>query len=494
LANDIFVKSLYFYYFLYRILIDLEQRDFFQLTDRRFAISEPSLFWDQLLQFVAEGCAIPIIGQNLLTVEYEGREMLLYPLLAQRLAEYLGVSGKDLPQGGELNAIASRFITAGNAREEIYSALKTIMFKDEDLSIPEPLIQLAHLRSLKLFVTTTLDPLLERALNQVRFDAQRKTQVFSYTPDDIQDLPCGIKQLKGPVVYHLFGKLSAVPAYAVTQEDTLEFVHSLQSETHQPNLLFDELRHNNLIILGSSFDGWLARFFIRTAKCQRLLMDRNRTDYVADVKVSGDHNLVRFLRQFSNCTKIYQGSAVDFIKELYNRWLEQHPIEETEIAEKFQGGVTATEMEAGSVFLSYASEDRTAVEAIKDAFEAAGIDVFFDKEDLCAGDDFDAKIRRCISECSVFIPVISLHTLTSERRFFRIEWNLALEEALKVSANERFIMPVVIDNTSPTDYALPEGIRKLHWEALPNGQARPEFIAMVKNIFRNYQKFLGNAS
>ena len=403
------------------------------------------------------------------------------------------MSGENLPQGGELNAVVSRFIEDGNEREEIYPALKNIMPKDEELSVPEPLIKLASIQPLKLFVSTTFDPLLERALNQVRFGGQNKTLVCAYAPDEVKDLSVAVEQLHTPVVYHIFGKLSAVPAYAVTQEDTLEFLHSLQSEIRQPKLLFDELKRRNLLILGSSFTGWLARFFLRTTKCQRLLIDRD-IDYVADAQVSEDENLVHFLRRYSSRTKVYVGGAVGFIDELHRRWREQHPenAPDTDVTTAVAHDTSAA-MEAGAVFLSYASEDRVAVEAINRALAEAGIDVFFDKQALEVGDDFEAKIRRCISSCSLFMPVISQHTVTSQRRFFRIEWNLALEEALKVSADTRFILPVVIDDTAPTDPAVPEGIRKLHWETMPAGQTRSEFVETVKNLFRDYQKSLGRA-
>src|SRR5262249_32604139 len=222
---------------------------------------------------------------------------------------------------------------------------------------------------------------------------------------------------------------------------------------------------------------------------QRLLMVRGSTDYLADTKVSSDNNLMVFLHHFSSRTKIFRdGDPVEFVKELHRRWLEQYGTAETQVAEPIQARSRRPEMEPGAVCLSYASEDRNAVATIKDALEAAGVDVFFDKVDLSAGDDFEEKIKRCIGDCSLFIPVISQNTLTERRRFFRIEWNHAIEEAFKVSPGERFILPVVVDNTPPTSSAVPETFRKLHWEPLPNGQTNPNFVTLVKHWFRKYQK------
>ncbi len=437
---------------------------------------------------------VPIVGRDLLTVRGQGREVFLYPLLAARLAEYLEVPGDDLPPGGELNAVACRFLERGHGVEDLYPALKTIMPRGDELTVPEPLLRLAEIRHFELYVSTTFDSLLERALDQLRFDGAARTRIITYAPNAVEDLPED-SQPGTPVVYHLLGRLSAVPAYAVTQEDTLEFVHSLQSETRQPHLLFDELRRRSLLILGSSFGGWLARFFLRTAKGQRLPAVRG-TDYVADAAISSDPDQVLFLRHFSSRTKVFRsGGAVEFVAELHRRWKERHPPAEiAAAAETDAAPPAAAEIEAGAVFLSYASEDHEAVEKIKEALENAGVDVFFDRDDLRPGDDFEARLLHCISECSLFVPMISRNTLTRRRRFFRLEWDKALSEARKVAPFETFIVPVVIDDTPPDDPAIPEKFRDLHWGRLPGGETSPEFVGHVRDLFRRYQKLLAGAA
>ena len=59
-------------------------------------------------------------------------------------------------------------------------------------------------------------------------------------------------------VFHLMGRLSGTPhTFAVTREDTLEFMESLQSRP--PGFLFDKLRDADLLFLGSPLSGWLSR-------------------------------------------------------------------------------------------------------------------------------------------------------------------------------------------------------------------------------------------
>ena len=109
---------------------------------------------------------------------------LLYAYLAEQLAEYVGVSADNLPPGGELNEVAYRFLAQSNQIEDIYPALKAVASKAEALPVPEPLLQLADIRPLQLFVTTTFDSFLTRALNQKRFGGNAKTKVLAHSPTE----------------------------------------------------------------------------------------------------------------------------------------------------------------------------------------------------------------------------------------------------------------------------------------------------------------------
>ncbi len=61
---------------------------------------------------------------------------------------------------------------------------------------------------------------------------------------------------------------------------------------------------------------------------------------------------------------------------------------------------------------------------------------------------------------------------------------------LKTAWTERFIVPVIIDETPPSDRAIPQRFRELCWGQLPEGQTSSEFIAMVKRQYRKYQKIV----
>lgn len=449
--------------------------------------SEGPRFWDQLLELVDEKRVVPIVGQDLLRLTVDGQPVLLYPYLAERLADYLEVPGTDLPASGALHEVACRYLARGGDVLDIYPALKKVFPARDRLTLPEPLLQLAEIQPFQLFVTTTFDPLMAQAIDRVRFSGTERTGVYSHSLTEVLDLDPP-ETIRWPAVFHLLGRLSAIPDYAVTEEDTLELVHSLQTKSRELEHLFDELSRRQLLLIGSSFPDWLARFFLRIAKGERLWMARGKTDVVADARMREDAALVSFLQRFSARTKVFSGGAAEFVAELHRRWTVLHPPQEQKDAPP--PPPTPLDMVPGSVFLSYASEDRPVVEALRQELESAGVDVWFDRDQLEAGDDFEQKIRRNIQHCSLFVPLLSRHTLTSRRRFFRIEWNQAIRLSEQVNPSMRFIVPVAVDDVPPDDEGLPESFRRLHWYRLASAAIPQDLVTTLKDLFRVYQRSL----
>ncbi len=59
------------------------------------------------------------------------------------------------------------------------------------------------------------------------------------------------------------------------------------------------------------------------------------------------------------------------------------------------------------IFLSYASQDRAAAQAIERGLREQGHDVFFDRDDLPAGEEFHNRIRRAIEQSDLLIFLVS---------------------------------------------------------------------------------------
>ena len=137
-----------------------------------------------------------------------------------------------------------------------------------------------------------------------------------------------------------------------------------------------------------------------------------------------------------------------------------------------------------AVFLSYASQDAEAARRICEALRADGVDVWFDQEGgLEHGDEWDAKIRRQIKECVLFIPLISANTQARHEGYFRLEWELAADRAMSIASGVPFILPVVIDDTREPDALVPDRFRKVQWTRLPGGVVPPDVHARFLKLW-----------
>jgi len=64
-----------------------------------------------------------------------------------------------------------------------------------------------------------------------------------------------------------------------------------------------------------------------------------------------------------------------------------------------------------NIFLSYATEDRPVAATLNRALVEQGHDVFFDREDLPAGEEFHIRIRRAIESSDLFVFLVSRHSV-----------------------------------------------------------------------------------
>lgn len=136
-----------------------------------------------------------------------------------------------------------------------------------------------------------------------------------------------------------------------------------------------------------------------------------------------------------------------------------------------------------SIFISYAHEDAPAARRIAEALRGFGMNVLFDEEELRGGDAWDAKLRKQIRECTLFMPIISAQTEERVEGYFRREWKLACNRIDDLATGVAFLLPVVIDDTPEYGSAVPESFTQVQWIRLQNGEPTPEFVSQVKRLF-----------
>jgi adenylate cyclase len=135
-----------------------------------------------------------------------------------------------------------------------------------------------------------------------------------------------------------------------------------------------------------------------------------------------------------------------------------------------------------AVFLSYASEDIAAAERICLSLRAAGMEVWFDRNELRGGDAWDRQIRRQIHDCALFIPIVSQHTQERLEGYFRREWKLAIDRTHDIAEQKPFLVPVVVDGTRDQEAFVPDAFRAVQWTRLPGGETPAAFVERIKRL------------
>ena len=129
-----------------------------------------------------------------------------------------------------------------------------------------------------------------------------------------------------------------------------------------------------------------------------------------------------------------------------------------------------------AVFLSYASEDAGVARRICDALRAAGIVVWFDQSELRGGDAWDQEIRRQITNCALFAPLISAATQARPEGYFRLEWKLAVDRSHLMAEEKAFLVPIVVDATTEPEALVPARFREVQWTRISAGEVPAELV------------------
>ena len=431
-------------------------------------------FWDDLLAFIEERRVIPVVGGELLTINLEGRTLPLYGAVAERLLRRYGVAAPPRDPCA-LNDAVSALVARGKRVRDLYRPVHDILQQllTESSEAPQPLRQLAAITHFDLFVSTTPDGLMARALNATRFHGVPQTDEIEYAPK----LPTGRRRdipeaaSSGyAAVFYLFGKADVAPFYAIHDEDALEFAYMLQAGSG-PERMFSQMRSRNLLLIGCTFGDWLSRFFLRLSNTDRLSSDqRTKREYLVGSETTRDENLIVFLERFSQDTRCYQTDAPKFAADLYQRWLDRNPAPERPSEE----GSSESSATSGTIFISYASRDLGAARVLYDELQKISGDVaWFDKAALKPGDPWERQILAAIQKCGLFLPLISTNTERRDEGFFRREWTEAEERSKRIEGR-KFVVPIVIDPDYGGDMSsyqlLPDRFRSYQHGHAPAGR------------------------
>lgn len=417
--------------------------------------------WDELLDFISDSQLTPIIGKEMYKFKEINRLKPIEEYLSARLLEMNNVTDQ---QGLSLYQAVDYLETQKKVKPmDITRKLKSIV-KEIDVDFP---LLTAFLSIKKLnyyFNTAVYNNLLEQ--NIIKLRSQDVTSInFSINEpfSDCEDL----ERLVNPFVFNVFGSLLNTVDPALTEEDMLEYTGFFKEKMKDATNIINALKNKNLLFIGCAYPDWMLRFILRLLSNEPLHeWGSKRTIIVVNDKSSMRDIQSDFLKNYDVVT--YEGNTDEFVMEFSNQWKKKNP-------------ATA---KSKMVFLSYTVKDREAVENLKKAIESiSNVNCFYDNREIIAGDDFKTVIAKNIKSADLFIPLISANSLMHKDGYVQLEWFTAdnVNTFRKIDGKmEKYLMPVVIDDTNPYDSSVPRYFSELSIGKVPQGNPGQEFIMQVK--------------
>jgi len=447
------------------------------------SVKNEDFTWESFIPNILKGKYVLVLGSDIMlskekNVECDGdSNRLIFNCVKENLieSERIGRNNK-----------ARNFTELSRDRPEVKKGIVRMIGEGMDFSIDEMSDELVNLIRSKVFrvvLTTTFDPYIEILMSEVWGDELQVMDINANPSSQNYDIKdCWLNDIPDytrPVLYYVFGKAfpaESASSFAATDNDAIEIMSKWMGSSAPYNIL-QYVRSKRLLALGCKFEDWFFRFFWYTLRGDIKNIHQGEvaislTDSVYDSK----------LKDFLFYSKIhFEPDSRHFVRQLLDRLSDY---------EQNESQIISRDRQMGGVFLSYAHEDFNIVRTVYYGLLDLGIPVWFDDRYLSGGDRYDEKINAAISECRVFVPIMSgqVQTDISEgtpRYYKDTEWKLA---QTYINGGKKIeIVPIRITgydfrNAQNLQY-LPDAFKERTMHDL---ETRPlsEFLTMMNDILK----------
>jgi len=239
-----------------------------------------------------------------------------------------------------------------------------------------------------------------------------------------------------PLVYHLYGHPDDPESLVITASDLVDFVASVvRNDPPLAKVVRGEMGKSSTtcLFMDLGFKNWYLRALLRALGLhghEDSSIAIEAADFFAE---PGLHQ-----------TAVYfsASQAIRFLHESLDAFAQRLRGALATVTPR-AAAVAAVQPGAPRVFLSYAHEDRAAVDQLGERLQGSGIAVWQDHQNLRIGDRWAEALVQVIDKQVDY--VIFVQTPTSQRRFegvFRKELLWALDRQKGFAAGFRFLLPV----------------------------------------------------
>jgi hypothetical protein len=411
-----------------------------------------------LIEMIRRGQCVLVLGPRVAVRADDPDRRPLDELLAERLMARLTPADGSAPAPApttDLRRAAEAFLRSGD-RERLDLEIEVDTFYREEAACSAGDFHscLAQL-PFQVCINASLDDLMFRAFQAVGKSPRRAW--FDFSRAQASGARLGLPSAESPLVYHLLGHPDSPPSMVLGEGDLIDFITAIVKNIpplpdQVRSVLADE--QSTFLFLGFGFHNWYLRLLLKV------------------LNVYNHRNPMLAFEDAQFFSRPDHGEAIGFFTgdraikfralrwEAFARWLL-----EAWTQRAGQGGpgtavgspaapLRPAEPAAGAplVFLSYASEDVTAVIALGDQLAAHGVRVWRDKDNLRVGDNWKTRLIEVISQQVDYVVVVQTPAMLGQPfGVYNREMAVALDRQTDAGSFEgeklRFVLPVQLGTT-----------------------------------------------
>ncbi|HYK02858.1 MAG TPA: toll/interleukin-1 receptor domain-containing protein [Thermoanaerobaculia bacterium] len=397
-----------------------------------------------LVERINRGDCVLVLGPRVAVRPDDPERQPLDNLLARELIESLGVpAAEDKAASANLHRAADLYYRTRQDRVELDVAVQDF-YEREASATTDFHRDLAKL-PFRLCISASPDSLMLNAFAATEGKAPQKGY-YGFRSIDTPRL--SRPTAERPIVYHLFGHYEEAKSLVLTEGDLIEFlvaiVRGAPAVPDQVRAMLADPAASFLFI-GFGFHNWYLRVLLQV---MNVYGHQSKAIAFEDTHFF-DHP------ERQQVVGFFSGDRLIEFRPLHWETFAKQLAEAYETSGRKRALSTpapepAPVQYAGKAplaFISYASENRDRVEALMAKLQARGINVWQDRQNLRAGDDWNQKLIRVIQKMVDYVIVLQTEEMLSrtEGVFHREireaqvrQWGMAEYEGEKL----RFLIPV----------------------------------------------------
>lgn len=365
-------------------------------------------------------------------------------LLAQELMGSVGG-----PSDATLHRAADLFQRARQDRVELDIAVQD--FYDREAGVTTDFHrQLAKL-PFRLCISASPDSLMFQAFAETEGKTPQKGY-YSFRPIATPRLTTPTPEQ--PIVYHLFGHHEEAKSLVLTEGDLIDFLVAVVRGTpavpdQVRSILADPA--TSFLFLGFGFHNWYLRVLLQVLN----VYGRQSKAIAFEDTPFFEHPDRQQVVGFFSGDRLIDFRPLrweTFARQLADTYdasgrKKTHPGIATPAMAPSPAAPTSPSGKRPLAFISYASENRERVETLMAGLQARGIDVWQDRQDLRAGQDWSRNLARVIRNVVDYVIVLQSGEMLSQTEgVFHEEISQALQRQARMAEYDgdklRFVIPV----------------------------------------------------